>query len=109
MLASSPILTCYVELEALAKRMLGAAQAGRMDDVYALQESYLARVEHLKTLDHDTPASVDERDRRRDHLERILACDAAIRDLLMPEWNRLSDLLRNSRRQRDLHQAYQPA
>lgn len=109
MQAVSPILSCYAELEAIGGHMLRAAQAGRLDDVYTLQQSYLECVDQLKTFNHDAPISADERNRRRDHLERILSCDAAIRELLVPEWTRLGDLLRSSHRQRDLHKAYQPA
>ncbi|WP_224011287.1 flagellar protein FliT [Cupriavidus pinatubonensis] len=50
----------------------------------SLQCIYLREVERLRLMDRSVPISEQERGRRYKHLARILACDAAIRDLLAP-------------------------
>jgi flagellar protein FliT len=109
MFVPSPILRCYEALEQLAQQMLDAARADNWDAVAEVQRTYVAQVERLRHLDHDTPISEAERSARFQRLERILACDAAIRHLLMPEMAQLGRLLGSSRRQKDLHAAYRVA
>ncbi|SOY68076.1 flagellar protein FliT [Cupriavidus taiwanensis] len=104
--AFSPIVSCYERILALSVRMLEAAQASDWDAVAALQQSYLAEIEHLRQLDHDASFSDAERMRRYQLLDRILTYDACIRDLAMPQLQRLGNLLTSSRRQIELSAAY---
>ena len=102
----SPIVTCYEEILVLSGRMFEAAQAADWNAVTALQPAYLALVDRLRQLDHDVPFSDAERMRRYQLLDRILTYDARIRDLAMPQLQRLGSLLTSSRRQFDLNAAY---
>ena len=106
MTASSPILHCYRELELLAEHMLELARAGNWTAMAELQQVYTVQVDQLRRMDHSKPISDRERMDRYQRLERILGYDAAIRNLLAPEMNRLGALLGNARRQQDLHHAY---
>jgi flagellar protein FliT len=102
----SPIVTCYEEVLLLSGRMFEAAQAADWDTVTELQRGYLALVDRLRQLDHEAPFSDAERMHRYQLLDRILTYDARIRDLAMPQLQRLGILLTNSRRQFELSAAY---
>ncbi|CAG2154519.1 Flagellar protein FliT [Cupriavidus yeoncheonensis] len=102
----SAIVTCYEEILVLSGRMLEAAQAADWDTVTELQRSYLALVENLRQLDHEAPFSDAERMRRYQLLDRILTYDARIRDLAMPQLQKVGAMLTSSRRQFDLSAAY---
>jgi len=102
----SPILRCYEELELLTEQMLEIVQAGNWDAMEELQEVYAAQVDCLRRMDHSAPISESELTCRYQRLERILASDAAIRNLLTPEWTRLGMLLGNARRQQELGHIY---
>lgn len=106
MRAPSPVVLCYQELELIASQMLDAAQGGNWDAMTELQQVYLAHVERLRGMHTDAPITEHERAERFQLLERILAYDAAIRNLLMPQMARLAALLNSSRQQRGLHHAY---
>ncbi|MGN5479146.1 flagellar protein FliT [Cupriavidus basilensis] len=81
----SPIVTCYEEILVLSGRMFEAAQAADWDaDHRAAACRYLALVDRLRQFDHEAPFSDAERMRRYQLLDRILTCDARIRDLAMP-------------------------
>lgn len=103
---SSPIVRSYEELLVLSEQMLEAAKASNWDALSDLQKVYMAEVERLRQLDHSVPFSNDERLRRFQLLERILAYDARIRDLAMPQLAHLGALLNNSRRKQELSAAY---
>lgn len=102
----SPIVRSYEELLVLSEQMLEAARAGNWDAMSELQQVYLAEVERLRQLDHAVPFSDNERLRRFQLLERILAFDARIRDLTMPRLAHLGALLNSSRRRMDLSNTY---
>lgn len=103
---SSAVLHCYEELEALGRQMLAAAKAGEWEPMGELQETYCVKVEQLRRSHDVLPLSDAERARRHERLRRILDIDAEIREILTPEWTRLSDLLQSSRRTKSLTQAY---
>lgn len=109
MYAPSPILRSYEELELLATQMLECAKASHWDAMAELQQVYLAEVERLRWLEDDATCARREHASRLRLLQRLLAHDAAIRDLVMPEWSQLGKLLSNARRQKDLCDAYSVA
>lgn len=106
MFAMSPIVRSYEELLVLSEQMLEAARASNWDALTDLQKVYMAEVERLRQLDHSVRFSDDERLRRFNLLERILAFDARIRDLTMPRLAELGSLISNSRRKQELSAAY---
>jgi flagellar protein FliT len=102
----SPIVRSYEELLVLSEQMLEAARASNWDALNDLQQVYMAEVDRLRLLDHTKPFSDNERLRRFQLLERILAYDARIRDLTMPRLAQLGELLNSSRRKLELSAAY---
>ncbi|CAG9168599.1 flagellar protein FliT [Cupriavidus respiraculi] len=104
---ASPLLRCYEELERICREMLEACEAQNWDAMNGLQQVYSQQVEVLRTA-QDLPRALSEEERAVRHrkLERILSYDAAIRKILVPEWERLSDLLGTARRRLDLGHTY---
>lgn len=100
---TSSILRQYEVIAAITQRMLAAARANQWDDVVTLGEEYQLAVECLRNID---PLTSEDRLARRDLLARILADDAAIRNLAAPELSRLGVLLGNMKRQHSVLQAY---
>jgi len=72
--------------------MLMAARDGEWSDLKAMQGTYRELIEELK--EADTASRLDEgaRARKLDLVKKILADDAAIRDLTSPSLARLSAL-----------------
>ncbi|MGO4326844.1 flagellar protein FliT [Cupriavidus sp. 2TAF22] len=102
----SPVLSCYEELELLAEQMLETARANHWDALSDLQKVYMAQVDRLRQLKDEASFPEHERSSRFHRLERILAYDAAIRDLLMPELTRFGGMIASARRQQSLGHAY---
>ncbi|WP_454737362.1 flagellar protein FliT [Cupriavidus necator] len=107
--ASSPVIRGYEELLLLSEQMLEAARAGNWDAMSELQQVYVAEVDQLRALGPHPVPSAQERTRRYRLLERILAHDAAIRQIVMPQVSRLEALLGSSRRKQELGLAYNVA
>lgn len=103
---SSPVTRGYEELLLISEQMLEAARAGNWDAMSELQQVYVAEVDQLRALAPQPAPSAEERTRRYRLLERILAHDAAIRQIVMPQMSQLEALLGNSRRRQELGQAY---
>ncbi len=101
-----PLIACYEELLRLSGLMCEAARAGQWETLGALQTGYVAQVNTLKIIDDVASLTADERRYRYGMLETILSQDAAIRNLVTPKLEELGQLLNNSRRRQDLHQAY---
>lgn len=103
---TADLLRCYETIATLTERMLAAARDDNWDDLDTLEQQYRAQVEHIKHLDTKTP--LDDANRARKHaiIRRILADDAAIRDLMVPHLAHLDSLISSAQRQRALHQAY---
>lgn len=103
---TSPVLRCYEELELIVEQMLEASQAGNWDAMNELQVVYSAQVDLLRGIPDEAPLSSGERMMRHERLTRILAYDAAIRKIMVPEWTRLSEILGTARRRNSLNAAY---
>ncbi|MGF6722651.1 flagellar protein FliT [Paraburkholderia sp. GAS41] len=82
----------YEAIAAISARMLLAARRALWHDLVPLQEEYRHLVDALK--DAETGVALDELERARkfDLIRRILADDAAIRDLASPRMAYLSAL-----------------
>ncbi|WP_020205897.1 MULTISPECIES: flagellar protein FliT [Cupriavidus] len=100
------LIACYEALLVLSGQMCEAARAGDWDALSALQARYVAQVNVLRNNDDVVLLSPQERRYRYQMLETILSQDAAIRNLVMPQIERLGHLLNNSRRRQELHHAY---
>jgi len=106
MQAPGRILRHYEEILLLSEQMLEAARAGNWDAMSELQQVYVSEVDQLRRLDHEAGLDQAETARRHHLLERILAHDAAIRNLVSPQLARLGALLDSTRRTRALNHAY---
>ncbi|WP_114815088.1 flagellar protein FliT [Paraburkholderia kururiensis] len=82
----------YEAIAALSGRMLTAAREALWHDLIGLQDEYRRLVEALKEAEQGVKLSDAERMRKYDLIRRILADDAAIRDLASPRMARLSRL-----------------
>ncbi|GLC94524.1 flagellar protein FliT [Cupriavidus sp. TA19] len=106
MSVSDAVIRGYEELLLISEQMLEAARAGNWDAMSELQQVYVGEVDQLRALGPHPAPSAAERSRRYQLLERILAHDAAIRQIVMPQMSQLEALLGSTRRQRELGQAY---
>ena len=76
--------------------MLSAARKSLWADLIGLEEEYRQLVDGLKEAEVGIRLSAAERARKYDLIRRILADDAAIRDLASPRMARLSALFSGS-------------
>jgi flagellar protein FliT len=83
----------YEAIASLSGRMLAAAREGEWSDLKVMQGTYRELIDQLKDTDHHR-SELDEtaRARKLDLVKKILADDAAIRDLSSPSLARLSAL-----------------
>ncbi|TPB65820.1 flagellar protein FliT [Burkholderia pseudomallei] len=80
----------YEAIAAVSGRMLVAARDAAWHAMGGLQEEYLRLVDGLKEAEQGVLLDDAERTRKFELIRRILADDAAIRDLARPEVARLS-------------------
>jgi flagellar protein FliT len=82
----------YEAIAAISARMLIAARHALWVELIGLEEEYRRLVDGLKDAEVGVLLSADERTRKYELIRRILADDAAIRDLASPRMARLSML-----------------
>lgn len=100
------VVQIYEELVLLSEQMLEAARSGNWDAMTEVQRVYVAQVDALRSTHTQPPATMHERAQRAALLAKLLAHDAAIRNLVMPQLERLGSLMNNARRRRDINEAY---
>ncbi|KAI3590817.1 Flagellar biosynthesis protein FliT [Cupriavidus sp. U2] len=104
--ANASVIQIYEELVLLSEQMLEAARHDNWDAMTEVQRVYVAQVDALRSKNPPPPATLQERMQHQALLARLLAHDAAIRDLVMPQLQRLGELLGNARRRRGVNDAY---
>ncbi|WP_250452591.1 flagellar protein FliT [Caballeronia sp. ATUFL_M2_KS44] len=82
----------YEAIAALSAQMLVAAREGDWSELKAMQSAYRELVDQLKETDAGSDLDESARARKLDLVKKILADDAAIRDLSSPSLARLSAL-----------------
>jgi flagellar protein FliT len=82
----------YEAIAMLSSQMLVAAREGEWSDLKAMQGTYRELVEQLKESDHRSALDDTARARKLNLVKKILADDAAIRDLTSPSLARLGAL-----------------
>jgi flagellar protein FliT len=82
----------YEAIAKLSSRMLVAAREGEWSDLKTMQGTYREMIEQLKEADSGSSLDEHARARKLDLVKKILADDAAIRDLSSPSLARLSAL-----------------
>ena len=100
------VIQIYKELVLRSEQMLEAARQGNWNAMTEVQRIYVAQVDALRSKEAQAPATPQERTQRQALLAKLLAHDAAIRDLVMPQLEQLGDLLGNARRRRNVSEAY---
>lgn len=92
----------YEAIAELSSSMLAAAREGDWNALRAMQNAYRDLVEGLKSVDATSELDDLDRARKLELVRRILADDAAIRDLTTPSLARLSALFTVNRPARAL-------
>jgi flagellar protein FliT len=82
----------YEAIAALSGQMLVAARSGEWSELKTMQGRYRELIDRLKEVDASSELDDLSRARKLDLVRRILADDAAIRDLSSPSLARLSAL-----------------
>jgi flagellar protein FliT len=80
----------YEAIASISAQMLAAARESLWSELLELQEEYRVLVDTLREIDSAIALDESERMRKYDLIRRILADDAAIRDLANPGVARLS-------------------
>jgi flagellar protein FliT len=105
---SRDILHTYGLFAAKSGEMLDAATAGDWDRLIALEEDYRAFAVMLESVDDGTVRLEPEFTQRKAVLIRkVLADDAAIRQITKPWMNQLAACVANVRQESRLRQAYE--
>ena len=95
----------YELLLDLTSRMLEEARHAQWEQVVALSAEYLAAVEKLKGF--PAPETADATtEAQQDLLNRIIENDTKIQELVTPELQRLGGLLGDTKRHKNVVQAY---
>lgn len=92
----------YEAIAQLSSSMLAAAREGEWNELRAMQGAYRDLIEGLKLVDATSELDDLDRARKLELVRRILADDAAIRDLTTPSLARLSALFTVNRPARTL-------
>ncbi|WP_158937535.1 flagellar protein FliT [Burkholderia sp. S171] len=83
----------YEAIAALSACMLAAARSGEWGELKTMQSTYRELVDGLREVDASSELDDTARARKLELVRRILADDAAIRDLAAPSLARLSAAL----------------
>jgi len=102
------LLNTYDSLSATTGHMLSAARSGDWDRLVCLERDCADIVARLSALENEDPLPVGIRDRKAALLRKVLADDAAIRDITQPYLKRLEAMLGANRSEQRLLNAYGP-
>ena len=102
------LLETYNRLSDTTAHMLGAAQAGDWERLADLEKDCSSLVSRLSGLENDDPLPEPVRARKAAMIRKVLADDAAIRDITEPWLARLGTLLGTNRREQQLLDSYGP-
>lgn len=109
MINSEHNLELYEAVGLLTDRMLAAARAGEWDQLTDLEGECSALVARLAAINDAAPLAVDSRARKVKIIQKILADDRAIRDLVSPWMAELAARMNSSSTSRKLTTAYASA
>jgi flagellar protein FliT len=103
------LLATYDRLSQTTAHMLRAAQAGDWEHLVSLEKNCAELVARLAAIERDDPLPEDLRERKAMLIRKVLADDAAIRDITEPWLARLGAMLGANRRERKVLNSYGPA
>jgi len=102
------LLDTYERLSLTTGQMLAAARSGEWERLIELEQDCAQLTVALSALESDDPLPAALRERKANLLRKLLADDAAIRDITEPWVKRLESTLGANRRERRLLDAYGP-
>lgn len=108
MTETEKLLKTYDSLSDATSSMLSAARSGDWERLVSLEKDCAAIVTRLSALERDDPLPTRIRDRKAALIRKVLADDAAIRDITQPYLKRLEGMLGANRSQQRLLDAYGP-
>jgi flagellar protein FliT len=100
------VIFLYEAVATITDQMLTAARSGDWDKLTALQARCVSQVDALKTDEAPVPLTGVVRERKVAIIQKILADDREIRNLVEPWMTELSMLINSTGIQRKLHNAY---
>lgn len=109
MINSEQNLELYEAVGQMTDRMLAAARAGEWDQLTDLESECSALVARLAAVNDAAPLPVDSRARKVKIIQKILADDRAIRDLVSPWMAELAARMNSSSTSRKLTTTYASA
>ena len=107
-MTQTDVLSAYESLSTITGAMLCAARDADWDRLVALEQCCASIVDKLREGGEAVPESDDLRRRKAALIRKVLADDAAIRDLTQPWLARLQSMIAGASRERRLANAYRP-
>jgi flagellar protein FliT len=96
----------YDAIEALSNQMLDAAKKEEWDKLSELESICAQHVQQLKYYQNVLPLSKDMQAQKKSSIQRILAVDSQIRDIVSPQMASLSALIKSTRNGKNLSNTY---
>lgn len=103
------LVSTYEGLAHTTGRMLHAALDGRWDDLVVLERRCAELIETMTALESEEPLPQDVRQRKAAMIRKVLADDAAIRNITEPWLQQLGSMLGANRHSQRLLRTYGPA
>ena len=105
-LQTEQLLETYDSLTDTTAHMRNAAQAGDWERLVDLERNCSALVSRMSSLENEDPLPAGLRARKAAMLRKVLADDAAIRDITQPWLERLGGMLGANKREQQLLKSY---
>jgi flagellar protein FliT len=102
------LMSVYDRLARTTASMLDAALNGRWDELVALEEQCASLIANMSQLENDKPLPETLRTHKASMLRKVLADDAAIRNITEPWLQQLGAMLGANRHQQRLLHTYGP-
>ena len=103
---SQELISIYENVANITAQMLGAAQDSDWPLLATLEERCSMQVQAIKEDESPVELARDEREKKVQVIQRILADDRKIRDITQPRMAQLSEMMRRSSTQTKLARAY---
>jgi flagellar protein FliT len=102
------LLSTYACLARTTGNMLAAAQGAQWEKLVDLEKHCADLIERMSTLENDDPLPEAVRSRKAQMIRKVLADDAAIRNITEPWLQQLGSMLGANRQEQQLLRSYGP-
>ena len=106
MSTQSEVMHCYEQITLVTERMLLLTTTGQWAALPLLELQYSETVERLRVIEPLEVLLEDQLKRKFQLLQRITVNHANINAAVLPQLNRLGDMLQSLEQQHELHNAY---